>query len=69
MRKLKLEVETLAVDSFSTADGGGEGGTVQAQEAPTYPYYTCGCTTGASFRAAFCPPPATNNTCELAARE
>lgn len=65
MKKLRLDVETLAVDSFATARGAGRDGTVQGHEAPTYPYYTCGCTTGASYNAAFCPPPATNNTCEI----
>lgn len=57
MTKLKLDVEMLAVDSFTTAAGGAEAGTVQAHEVPTYPYKTCGCTTGASYRAAYCPPP------------
>ncbi|HEX8907345.1 MAG TPA: hypothetical protein VF771_21010 [Longimicrobiaceae bacterium] len=61
MKKLRLDVERLSVDSFSTAAARGEGGTVQGHEAPTYPYYTCGCTTGASYAAAFCPPPPEEN--------
>ena len=65
MKKLKLDVEALAVDSFATARGEDRSGTVQAHEAPTHPYASCGCTTGASFAAFFCPPPATNNTCEI----
>jgi hypothetical protein len=70
MQKLKLDVETLAVDSFSTAALLDDDGTVQAfEEAPTYPYASCGCTTGASFRAAFCPPPSTKTTCALEAPE
>jgi hypothetical protein len=57
MKKVKLDLDTLAVDSFSTATAEGRGGTVQAHEAPTYPYKTCSCTTGASYLEAFCPPP------------
>jgi hypothetical protein len=57
MKKLQLDVETLAVESFSTAAASKETGTVRAHEVPTYPYRTCGCTTGASYMAAFCPPP------------
>lgn len=57
MKKLKLDVETLSVSSFTTAAAAKETGTVQGYDAPTYPYRTCGCTTGASYLAAFCPPP------------
>jgi hypothetical protein len=57
MNKLKLDLDVLAVDSFSTAATEKADGTVRAFEAPTYPYRTCGCTTGASYLAAFCPPP------------
>ena len=57
MKKLKLDVETLAVESFSTAAGAEEAGTVQAYLAPTPPYRTCSCTTGASYLAVYCPPP------------
>jgi hypothetical protein len=57
MKKLRLDVETLAVESFATAAREDEAGTVQAYEAPTPPYRTCGCTTGASYLAVFCPPP------------
>ena len=64
MKKLKLDLEELAVDSFRIAEGARDAGTVQAYDAPTYPSPTCGCTTGASYLARFCPPPATNNTCE-----
>ncbi|HEX8907346.1 MAG TPA: hypothetical protein VF771_21015 [Longimicrobiaceae bacterium] len=64
MKKLTLHLDTLAVDSFSIAADGAEAGTVHAQEAPTYPYYTCGCTTGASYAAAFCPPPSTATGCD-----
>jgi hypothetical protein len=69
MNKLKLDVETLAVDSFPTATAGVDDGTVQGFEVPTPPYASCGCTTGASFRAAFCPPPSTKTTCAIAAPE
>lgn len=57
MKKLKLDVETLAVDSFPTAAAAKETGTVQGYDAPTYPYPSCGCTTGGSWVAALCPPP------------
>jgi hypothetical protein len=57
MKKLKLDVEMLAVDSFSTHAAAKASGTVQGYDAPTYPYRTCTCTTGASYLAAFCPPP------------
>ncbi|HYH81453.1 MAG TPA: hypothetical protein VEX86_16740 [Longimicrobium sp.] len=67
MNKLKLDMEMLAVDSFATAALGGDEGTVQAHEAPTYPYETCGCTTGASYRAVFCPPASTRTGCVVAA--
>jgi hypothetical protein len=63
MNKLKLDVEALAVDSFSIAAGTRDGGTVQGHAAPTYPAVSCGCTTGASYLEAFCPPPSTNTTC------
>jgi len=70
MNKLKLDVETLAVDSFPIAAAGVDEGTVQGHEfAPTPPYASCGCTTGASYRAAFCPPPSTATTCAIAAPE
>jgi hypothetical protein len=62
MNKLKLDVEALAVDSFAVAGARGEG-TVEAHAAPTYPYVTCGCTTGASYLEAFCPPPSTRTGC------
>jgi len=69
MKKLKLDVETLAVDSFRIAASSKDGGTVQAHEVPTYPYATCdaacsyGCTTGASYLEAYCPPPSTRTGC------
>jgi hypothetical protein len=63
MRKLKLDVETLAVDTFSTAAAGRDDGTVHAFDAPTYPAPSCGCTTGASYLEAFCPPPSTRTGC------
>jgi hypothetical protein len=68
MKKLKLDLEALAVDSFSIAAVRGDG-TVEAHEAPTYPYATCDaacsytCTTGASYLEAFCPPPSTRTGC------
>lgn len=70
MNKLKLNLETLAVDSFPISAGSVDEGTVQAHEfVPTPPYASCGCTTGASFRAVFCPPPSTATTCAVAAPE
>ena len=68
MKKLKLDVEALAVDSFTIPAVKGDG-TVQANAVPTPPYATCDgacsytCTTGASYLAAFCPPPSTRTTC------
>lgn len=41
MRKLTLQLDELAVESFPTAGIDGEAGTVQANEVPTPPYYTC----------------------------
>ena len=49
MKKLKLDVEGLTVDSFLTAEGARDAGTVEAYDAPTYPAPSCGCTTGASY--------------------
>ncbi len=63
MRKMKLDLDTLAVESYGTADGAHMAGTVNAYDAPTPPYATCGCTTGASYVARFCPPPSTRTTC------
>ena len=57
MRKMKLDLETLNVESFGTACDVLSDGTVAAYEAPTPPYASCGCTTGASYVARFCPPP------------
>jgi hypothetical protein len=57
VKKLTLDVEMLAVESFATDAAAREEGTVQAYEAPTPPYRTCSCTTGASYLAFFCPPP------------
>jgi hypothetical protein len=63
MRKMKLDLDTLAVESFRMAGDIIDAGTVDAYEAPTPPYATCGCTTGASYIARFCPPPSTRTTC------
>lgn len=42
MKKLKLQIDQLAVESFRTGDADEQGGTVQARElAPTYPYPGC----------------------------
>ena len=57
MKKVKLELDALAVESFPTAALETGEGTVQAFDAPTPPYYTCGCTTGASYLERYCPPP------------
>lgn len=62
MKKLTLDIETLAVESFAIAVAK-EDGTVNAFEAPTYPAPSCGCTTGASYLEAYCPPPSTRTTC------
>jgi hypothetical protein len=68
MKKLMLDVDSLAVDSFPVTEAIEEAGTVQGMEAPTPPYATCDaactytCTTGASYLEAFCPPPSTR-TC------
>ena len=63
MRKMQLDLDTLSVESFPIAPEARAAGTVDAYEAPTPPYASCGCTTGASYIARFCPPPLTNNTC------
>ncbi|HEX5727554.1 MAG TPA: hypothetical protein VFX98_18925 [Longimicrobiaceae bacterium] len=46
MKKLRLNLETLAVDSFETSREGSEPGTVLAQESidPTPPEYQPACT-------------------------
>lgn len=42
MKKLALQAEDLAVESFQTGDTDGAIGTVQAREAaPTPPYFGC----------------------------
>jgi hypothetical protein len=42
MKKLKLRMEELAVESFSTSDADDAMGTVHGQEMiPTPPYFTC----------------------------
>ncbi|HEX6367869.1 MAG TPA: hypothetical protein VF006_02975 [Longimicrobium sp.] len=41
MKKLKLQVHELAVESFPTREIEGETGTVDGQMAPTPPYKTC----------------------------
>lgn len=64
MRKMKLDLDTLAVESFRMANDILADGTVAAYEAPTPPYDSCGCTTGASYIARFCPPPSTRTTCK-----
>ena len=63
MKKVKLEIDVLAVESFPIDALETEEGTVQAYDAPTPPYASCGCTTGASYYHAFCPPPSTATTC------
>ena len=63
MRKMKLDLDTLAVESFRMADDARVAGTVDAYDAPTPPYDSCGCTTGASYVARFCPLPSTRTTC------
>ena len=68
MKKLTLDLDALAVDSFDIAVAE-EDGTVNGFEAPTYPYPSCGCTTGASYLEAYCPPPSTRTTCAELARD
>ncbi|MFL5386655.1 MAG: hypothetical protein ACJ8GN_29495 [Longimicrobiaceae bacterium] len=69
MKKLMLDVDSLAVDSFPITEAIEETGTVQGMEAPTPPYATCDaactytCTTGASYLEAYCPPPSTRTGC------
>lgn len=63
MKKVKLELDTLAVESFAIAAPAQDDGTVQGYDVPTPPYASCGCTTGASYLEAFCPPPSTATTC------
>jgi hypothetical protein len=40
MKKLKLEIDALAVDSFATGDGAGPAGTVDGHEMASQ-QYTC----------------------------
>lgn len=63
MRKMKLDLDMLAVESFRMANDVLMSGTVNAYDAPTPPYDSCGCTTGASYVQRFCPPPSTRTTC------
>jgi hypothetical protein len=69
MKKLMLDVDSLAVDSFPVAEAIQEAGTVQGMEVPTPPYRTCDaactytCTTGASYLEAYCPPASTATGC------
>jgi len=65
MKKVTLDLETLAVDSFPTSTEGSASGTVQGFEVPTPPYASCGCTTGGSYFAVYCPPPSTKTTCRV----
>jgi len=57
MKKLRLDLDRLAVDSFATHAAPMDAGTVEAYDAPTPPYRTCTCTQGGSYLAAVCPPP------------
>ncbi len=41
MKKLALQLDQLAVESFPTSDVDGVMGTVHGQGIPTPPYYTC----------------------------
>jgi hypothetical protein len=41
MKKLKLRMDALAVESFPTRDVEDAMGTVQGREIPTPPYFTC----------------------------
>jgi len=68
MKKLQLDLDSLAVDSFSIDAAALDAGTVEAYDAPTPPYATCGETTGASYRAVLCPPPSTRTTCVVIGR-
>lgn len=43
MRKIKLSLEGLAVESFEMEEGGERHGTVQALELPPTPAQTCIC--------------------------
>lgn len=65
MQKMRLNLDALAVETFRTAVEPEVHGTVDAYEAPTPPYASCGCTTGASYIARFCPPPSTRTTCRV----
>jgi len=64
MQKLKLDLETLAVESFTPADEIEERGTVQGRQAGTIRDQSCanscyyvGCTADwCTFRSGCCPP-------------
>ena len=65
MQKMRLNLDGLAVESFPTDVATGMEGTVDAYLVPTPPYASCGCTTGASYIARFCPAPSTRTTCRV----
>ena len=41
MKKMKLQIQELAVESFPISEIEGEAGTVHGEMAPTPPYKTC----------------------------
>lgn len=51
MRKLTLEIDTLAVETFATGDGDGRAGTVEARESGSYTL----CQTECVSDPTFCP--------------
>jgi hypothetical protein len=54
MEKVRLDLESLEVDSFATDATGTETGTVRAHQATHEPAYTCGYTCGSRVHFLCC---------------
>ena len=54
MEKVRLDLESLEVDSFATDATGAETGTVRAHQATHEPAYTCGYTCGSRVHFLCC---------------
>lgn len=55
MKKLRLGIDELSVESFPTSSADGGMGTVHGQEVPTPPYATCTCKLCLGTRPTDCP--------------
>jgi hypothetical protein len=59
MKKVKLSLDALAVESFAVVNEADEQGTVEAHEAPTGKPFTCN-TCAATCQTMACPCPVSN---------